>query len=111
MLHLNETQREAVESALFGGRKIEAIKLIRGYTGAGLAEAKRFADQYEGELRSADPDRFVTNRHGPLAHRRARVRAVDRRGGGGGAGAGGAEAVVTRPSPAGAHAAWGVPRP
>jgi hypothetical protein len=49
-----------INDALFAGRKIEAIKLYRDSTGAGLKEAKDFVDALEERLRQAEPERFST---------------------------------------------------
>ena len=53
------TRSEAVSQALLAGRKIEAIKLHRGETGASLAEAKAAVESIEAELRAASPERFT----------------------------------------------------
>jgi Ribosomal protein L7/L12 C-terminal domain len=54
----NEQQRQAVNEAIFEGRKIEAIKLHREATGCQLAEAKKAVEEFEKELRLKQPDRF-----------------------------------------------------
>jgi hypothetical protein len=48
-----------IQAALFRGQKIEAIRLFRECTGAGLAEAKLAVEQLEAKLRAAEPDRFA----------------------------------------------------
>jgi hypothetical protein len=50
-----------IKEALFQGRKIQAVKLYRECTQAGLAEAKNAVDKLEAELRSAFPDKFSAN--------------------------------------------------
>jgi hypothetical protein len=51
-------QIEALKRFLFAGQKIEAIKLYRRLTGAGLAEAKTAVDKAEADLRVAEPGSF-----------------------------------------------------
>lgn len=48
-----------IQAALFGGQKIEAIKLYRAATGKGLKQSKEFIEALEAELRRAQPDRFT----------------------------------------------------
>jgi ribosomal protein L7/L12 len=47
-----------IEAALFGGRKIEAIRLYREATGKGLLEAKNGVEALEAQLRANSPERF-----------------------------------------------------
>jgi ribosomal protein L7/L12 len=49
-----------VRAALAAGKKIEAIKILRGQTGLGLAEAKDIVDRAE---RGADPRAHVVGLH------------------------------------------------
>ena len=55
---LNDSQWDEIESALFAGRKIEAIKLYRDATGAGLKDAKDIIDEHERELRGSQSESF-----------------------------------------------------
>ena len=48
----------AFEAAIYNGRKIEAIKIYRETTGAGLAEAKSAVEKIEAEWRAASPEKF-----------------------------------------------------
>jgi hypothetical protein len=48
-----------IKEALFRGEKIEAIRLYRDCTGAGLIEAKAAVEQLEAELRAAVPESFA----------------------------------------------------
>lgn len=50
-----------IREALIHGRKIEAIKLYRESTGAGLAEAKNAVEAFEKEWRAATPEQFTTS--------------------------------------------------
>jgi hypothetical protein len=50
---------EAIKEALFAGQKINAIKLHREQTHAGLAESKAAVEKLEAELRVASPERFT----------------------------------------------------
>ncbi len=49
---------ERIRNALVAGRKIEAIKLYRECTGAGLREAKNYVETLEEELRRNEPWQF-----------------------------------------------------
>ena len=57
-LDLTPEQRQAFADALYGGRKIEAIKQLREMSGLGLKESKDLIDKLETELRVAHPERF-----------------------------------------------------
>ena len=48
-----------IREALFRGHKIEAIKLYREGTRAGLVEAKTAVEKLEIELRAASPEKFT----------------------------------------------------
>ena len=58
--HVPETIWSQVESSLYAGRKIQAIKILRQETGVGLKEAKDLVESHERELRKQFPDRFKT---------------------------------------------------
>ena len=60
MPDLTDDQWSQVEAHLYDGRKIEAIKVYREATGAGLKESKDILDQHEAELRGQFPERFKT---------------------------------------------------
>ncbi len=59
MNQLNEQQRQAINAEIFGGRKIEAIKLYREATGVGLKEAKDAVEEIEKDLRQREPNKFA----------------------------------------------------
>jgi hypothetical protein len=59
MANLNDQDRQAIENAIFAGRRIEAIKLHREATGSELAEAKRAVEDMEVDLRRTSPDKFI----------------------------------------------------
>jgi hypothetical protein len=59
MANLDDQDRQAIETAIFAGRKIEAIKLHRQATGSGLAEAKRAVEDLEVDLRRGAPENFI----------------------------------------------------
>ena len=61
MANLNDQERQAIETAIFAGRKIEAIKLHRQATGSGLAEAKRAVEDLEVDLRRRSPENFIAS--------------------------------------------------
>lgn len=61
---LPDDATESIKTALFSGRKIDAIKLYRQISGAGLKEAKDFVEDLEEELRVSDPTRFVAGPRG-----------------------------------------------
>ena len=45
--------------AIYGGRKIEAIKLVREAAGCGLKEAKEFVEKLAAELYVKEPQKFA----------------------------------------------------
>ena len=45
--------------AIYGGRKIEAIKLVREAAGCGLKEAKEFVEKLAAELYAKEPQKFA----------------------------------------------------
>lgn len=59
MNQLTDQQRQQVNAEIFGGRKIEAIKLYREATGDGLKEAKDAVEEIEKDLRQRQPDKFA----------------------------------------------------
>ena len=56
---LSDSDRTEVENELFAGRKIQAIKRLRGATGLGLKEAKDIVDAMEKDLRGSTPEKFT----------------------------------------------------
>ncbi|MCI0334853.1 MAG: ribosomal protein L7/L12 [Planctomycetes bacterium] len=50
---ISDDELDAVRAQLLAGRKIEAIKLYRQASGAGLAEAKRFVELWETDPQAA----------------------------------------------------------
>ena len=52
---ISSDARQRIEEALYRGSKIEAIKIYREVTNAGLAEAKHAVEQIEAELRGQAP--------------------------------------------------------
>ena len=61
MANLNAQDRQAIEAAIFAGRKIEAIKLHRNATGSDLAGAKKAVEDVEVDLRRKSPESFVAD--------------------------------------------------
>ena len=59
MNQLTEQQQQAINAEIFGGRKIEAIKLYREATGTGLKEAKDAVEGMEADLRQLEPNKFA----------------------------------------------------
>lgn len=55
---LSDEQWRQIEQHLYENRKIEAIKLLREYTGSSLVDAKGIIDRHTQDLRSQFPDRF-----------------------------------------------------
>jgi hypothetical protein len=49
-----------IRGAIFGGRKIEAIKLNREATDVELVDAKKAVEALEKELRATSPTKFTT---------------------------------------------------
>ena len=58
MPDLPEEKAAAITEALFAGRKIEAIKIYREFSGEGLKEAKQAMEKLEAELRQECPEKF-----------------------------------------------------
>ncbi len=62
-LNCDDQQWNEIKTALFSGRKIEAIKVVRGILPqAGLAEAKSYVEKIENDLREQEPGNFTGNR-------------------------------------------------
>ena len=59
MNQLTDQQRQAINAEIFGGRKIEAIKLYREATDTGLKEAKDAVEEIEKDLRQREPNKFA----------------------------------------------------
>ncbi len=55
---ITDQQWEEIESHLFQGRKIEAIKVFREHTGADLTTAKGIIDEHQEKLRTDFPEKF-----------------------------------------------------
>jgi hypothetical protein len=53
-----EEKLTGIKEALFQGQKIQAIKIYRKSTDAGLAEAKEAVEKLEADLRTRFPERF-----------------------------------------------------
>jgi ribosomal protein L7/L12 len=51
-------QLKAIDTEIFAGNKIAAIKIHREATKYGLAESKTWVEARETELRKTSPDRF-----------------------------------------------------
>ena len=58
MAELSQQQWATVDSHLFAGRKIQAIKAYREATRCGLAEAKNAVDDRDSRLRQEQPGQF-----------------------------------------------------
>jgi hypothetical protein len=56
---ISDADLQRVRTALFAGRKIEAIKIYRECAGSGLAEAKEFVEALEAAMRQTDPEKFT----------------------------------------------------
>jgi large subunit ribosomal protein L7/L12 len=61
---LSDGDLNEIREAIFAGRMIEAIKLYRQYTTAGLSEAKDAVEEMERKLRAELPGRFVADQSG-----------------------------------------------
>jgi ribosomal protein L7/L12 len=59
MIQLTDQQRQAINAEIFGGRKIEAIKLYREATGCQLIDAKQAVEGIEKDLRERQPESFA----------------------------------------------------
>ena len=58
-MELPEDKRQAILEAIYGARKIEAIRLVREATGCGLKEAKEFVEKLGAELYAKEPQKFT----------------------------------------------------
>lgn len=58
-MDLSDDQRRAILEAIYGARKIEAIKLVRDATDCGLKEAKEFVEKLSAELHAKEPEKFT----------------------------------------------------
>ena len=63
---LTPEQRDSIATALYQGRKIEAIKQLREWSGLGLGESKDIIDRLEADLRQAHPERFIAPAKGRI---------------------------------------------
>ncbi len=54
-----ENKLGPIKEALFCGQKIEAIKLYREATSAGLAQAKTAVENLEMDLRATSPEKYT----------------------------------------------------
>ncbi|MEY4489016.1 MAG: hypothetical protein RIQ79_1524 [Verrucomicrobiota bacterium] len=61
---LSDEQTKTLAASLFQGRKIEAVKLCREFTGLGLKEAKDAVEELERSLRAASPEKFTASAQG-----------------------------------------------
>lgn len=59
MLPIPEQKMTELTEALLNGRKIEAIKLYREFTGMGLKESKDDIEKLEASLRQQFPEKFA----------------------------------------------------
>ena len=67
MTSLTDQQRSQVETAIFAGRKIEAIKIYREATGVQLVDAKRAVEDLEVDLRRRQPEMFINKSKGCMS--------------------------------------------
>ena len=56
----NDPRLQEVHAAILAGQKIQAIKLWRELTGAGLAEAKATIERLTAEAQAKTPEKFTT---------------------------------------------------
>jgi hypothetical protein len=59
-----QDQQDQIKAAIYAGRKIEAIRLLREATNSSLIESKVFVERLEAELRRTTPERFAPPRGG-----------------------------------------------
>src|SRR4051812_19469872 len=59
-----EAQAAQIREALFAGRKIQAIKLLRETAGLQLVDAKTVVEKLEAELRQTSPEKFTARKNG-----------------------------------------------
>ena len=61
---LTDDQKQEILEYLVKGQKIEAIKVYREATGAGLKEAKDVIDAWDRKLRAEHPDQMPAAKSG-----------------------------------------------
>jgi ribosomal L7/L12-like protein len=54
-----EAEAAKIREEIFAGRKIGAIKMLRGATGLQLVDAKNVVEKLEEELRVSSPEKFL----------------------------------------------------
>ena len=62
---LPEDALPSIREALYGGQKIQAVKLHREATGSSLRETKDAIEALELELRATTPERFLAKPSSP----------------------------------------------
>lgn len=58
-MELPDDKRQAILEAIYAGRKIEAIKMVRESANCGLKEAKEFVEKLSAELYAKEPAKFA----------------------------------------------------
>jgi hypothetical protein len=61
---ISEGDLRTIRNAVLAGRKIEAIKLYREYSGLGLKEAKDAVEELEKKLMTESPEKFQSQETG-----------------------------------------------
>lgn len=61
---LSEETLQRVKTAIYGRRKIEAIKILREATNLELKEAKDWVDSLTTELQAKEPEKFSAKKGG-----------------------------------------------
>ena len=56
--HLSSEQIERIEEELNAENKIQAVKLVREFTGLGLKESKELVDEHIKKLLEKDPEKY-----------------------------------------------------
>ncbi|MBT5017664.1 ribosomal protein L7/L12 [bacterium] len=64
MSDLTDEQRQEILDSIRQGNKIQAIKIFRDVTGAGLKESKEFVEELTSQLIKDDPESMQTAKAG-----------------------------------------------
>jgi len=65
--NLTSEQRTQIDSLIFAGQKIQAIKALRDAANADLLAAKQVVEAREAQLRQSDPEKFTAKKSGCAA--------------------------------------------
>ena len=59
MTQVSDENMQKIEQLIYNGKKIEAIKMYREFSGKGLRDSKEAVDMLAAELKKLHPEKFV----------------------------------------------------